>query len=135
MDNMKNTQFEKRIDILLEWKSRLLQLVEDELSPFDKWCAKNELSTADQHFLTNLCILFSMRLHPDQNNPDVQKITRNFEELFEVTDFELSYEEFEKFIKDYQLKERPIHEWDAREVLEKLAESNRSIELKEKLLS
>ncbi|MDQ0494674.1 hypothetical protein [Paenibacillus brasilensis] len=134
MDNMKNTQFEKRIKILLEWKSRLLQLAEDELSPFDKWCAENELSAADQHFLTNLCMLFSMRLHPDQNNPDVRKITKNFEEHFKVTDFELSYEEFEKFIKDYQLKEHPIHVWDAREVLEKLAESNRSIELKQKLL-
>jgi hypothetical protein len=116
MDNIKNTQLEKRIEILLEWKSRLLQLAEDELSPFDKWCAENELSAADQHFLTNLCMLFSMRLHPDQNNPDVRKI------------------KFEKFIKDYQLKEHPIHEWDAREVLEKLAESNRSMELKQKLL-
>ncbi|MET3209368.1 UNVERIFIED_CONTAM: hypothetical protein ABIC26_002312 [Paenibacillus sp. PvR008] len=134
MSNLDEKYLEKRVEILLEWKSVLLRLAEDELSPFVKWCAENELSQEDQHFLTNLCMLFSMRLHPDQNNPDVQKITRNFEELFEVTDFELSYEEFEKFIKDYQLKEHPIHEWDAREVLEKLAESNRSIELKEKLL-
>lgn len=133
-NNTKANQLEKRIEILLEWKSMLLRLAEDEMSPFDKWCAEKELSREDQHFLTNLCMLFSMRLHPDPNNADVQKITKNIEEHFKVTTLELSFKEFEKFIKDYQLREHPIHEWDAREVLEKLAESNRSIELKEKLL-
>ncbi|WP_068496581.1 hypothetical protein [Paenibacillus kribbensis] len=134
MENPNLTQLEKRINILLEWKTVLLRLAEDELSPYDKWCAEKELSREDQHFIANLCMLFNIRLHPDQSKPDVQKITKNFEEHFKVNDFELSYEVFEKLIKDYQLREHPIHEWDAREVLEKLAESNRSVELKEKLL-
>ncbi len=134
MENSNITQLEKRINVLLEWKSVLLRLAGDELSPYDKWCAEKELSREDQHFITNLCMLFNIRLHPDQSNPDVQKITKNFDEHFKVGDFELSYEVFEKFIKDYQLRAHPIYEWDAREVLEKLAESNRSIELKEKLL-
>ncbi|OAZ50288.1 hypothetical protein A9Z39_10145 [Paenibacillus polymyxa] len=44
MENLNITQLEKRIKILLEWKSVLLCLAEDELSPYDKQCAEKELS-------------------------------------------------------------------------------------------
>ncbi|MEE4561244.1 hypothetical protein [Paenibacillus polymyxa] len=96
MENLNITQLEKRIKILLEWKSILLCLAEDELSPYDKQCAEKMLSREDQHFITNLCMLYNIRLHPDQSNLDVQKITKNFEEQLKIIDFELSYEVFEK---------------------------------------
>ncbi|MEJ3718403.1 hypothetical protein WGM54_10335 [Paenibacillus polymyxa] len=73
MENLNITQLEKRIKILLEWKSVLLCLAEDELSPYDKQCAEKELSREVQHFITNLCMLYNIRLHPDQSNLDVQK--------------------------------------------------------------
>ncbi|MBE0335756.1 hypothetical protein [Paenibacillus sp. 23TSA30-6] len=134
MNNLDEKYLKKRIEILLEWKSVLLRLAEDELSPFVKWCAENELSQEDQHFITNLCLLFQIHLHPDQGDPEVKNIMRNIKGLFNVDVVEISFESFQDFIEKYQQDKQLIHEWDAREVLEKLAESNRSIELKEKLL-
>ncbi|MBE0343523.1 hypothetical protein E4V51_25035, partial [Paenibacillus sp. 28ISP30-2] len=69
MNNLDEKYLKKRIEILLEWKSVLLRLAEDELAPFVKWCAENELSQEDQHFITNLCLLFQIHLHPDQGDP------------------------------------------------------------------
>lgn len=67
MENLNITQLEKFIKILLEWKSILLCLAEDELSPYDKQCAEKMLSREDQHFtrisvcyITYDCILIKV---------------------------------------------------------------------------
>lgn len=135
MTAKKMEQLEKRIGILLDWKERLTELAGDQLSPFDRWCSEKELSRDDQHFITNLCLLFSIHLHPEQDHPDVQKIKHNVMTLFEVKEIELSLTCFERFIHEYQIKEKPIFSWDARELLGKLSESGRSIQLIEVLLN
>ncbi|MEK4664255.1 hypothetical protein [Paenibacillus sp. SAF-068] len=135
MTKQKVEQLEKRIEILLDWKDRLTELVGDSLSPYEKWCIEKELSREDQHFITNLCLLFSIQLHPDQEHPDVQKVKHNVMTLFDIKEIEMNFLCFEQFISDYQLKENPIFSWDARELLEKLNESGRSVQLKEVLLN
>jgi|GEM_PF-6700371 len=127
-------QLEKRIEILLDWKERLKDLAGDQLSPFDRWCSEKELSRDDQHFITNLCLMFSIHLHPEQDHPDVQKVKHNVMTFFNVKEIELNITCFERFIHEYQMKEKPIFSWDARELLEKLNESGRSVQLKEVLL-
>ncbi|PZD94272.1 hypothetical protein DNH61_17815 [Paenibacillus sambharensis] len=134
MDDFKVERLEKRIEVLSEWKSRMLELYGEELSPFDKWCLENELSREDQHFITNLSLLFSIHLHPEPDNSEVRNILHNTKAYFNVDHIELTFEEFDRFIKEYQRKEKPIFYWDTRELLEKLAQSNRSVQLKEWLI-
>ncbi|MFW5437849.1 hypothetical protein [Paenibacillus apiarius] len=128
-------RLQKRIDILLEWQSRLIYLAGEHLTPFDKWCIENEVSNDDQLFIVNLCMMFSLLFYPEKDNPDKERILNNFKEMFGVKEIEPSINAFNYFLEEYQKKENDLQKWDARELLESLAASNRSVLLKEKLLS
>lgn len=51
MSISKLDRLQKRIDTLLEWQSCLIYLAEEHLTPFDKWCIRNEVSNEDQLFI------------------------------------------------------------------------------------
>ncbi|NEZ40351.1 hypothetical protein [Paenibacillus alvei] len=120
MSISKLDRLQKRIDTLLEWQSCLVYLAEEHLTPFDKWCIRNEVSNEDQLFIANLCMMFSLHLYPEKEHPDKERILNNFKKMFGAKDIEISLKTFNNYLEEYQNNQNHFLRWDARELLDSL---------------
>ncbi|GMX63486.1 hypothetical protein Elgi_30950 [Paenibacillus elgii] len=109
------------------------------LSPFDKWCDKNEVNDQAQLEIINLCGLFILLLSDDfPGTPEEkEKMTLNFKREFVSDDqqhVEPTLGTFQQFLSKIQQKHSSVY-WNAEELIRALAASGRAVDLKEKLLA